>query len=336
MLNLNLKRALAALLALVCVLSLAACGKNDTAVNDGDTVLVLGGRAIGSEEYNYFFQIQKSYMDGGDASYWTDNAEGIDKLKDDTLNSLAQFEAIKLLAAENGVTVSDEQKTENETALNDLISQQGEEAFNAMLAENYLTLDLYKEILNTLSLDGNLYTALAEKDALGVNSDELKAGMMEDYVRAMHILYADQATAQGILEEAQSCTDDEFYELAQSAEDPGMIGNTNGYVFTYGQMVEPFENATYELEVGETSGLVESDFGYHIIRRLELTEEYIDENYSELAANELMNAYYTYVDDYAAELAKEAQFTDLYDTFTVDTAASVEDTADTSDTSAAE
>ncbi|MBQ4137374.1 MAG: peptidylprolyl isomerase [Clostridia bacterium] len=331
MFNLNFKKTVSFVLAIVCVLALASCAKTNVPGNaaDEDTVLTVGGRQIGSVEYNYFFNIQKDFMDNGDASFWADNAEGIEKLKADTLNSLAQFEAIRLLSAEKDVTVTDEQTAQNEAAVQSMLDQYGEEELTKMLAEQHLTLDLYKEILHTLALDSNLYDALAQNGELGVDDETVKTKIKEEYVRAMHILYADEATAQGVLEEAKAATDEEFYELAQSAEDPGMVGNTNGYVFTYNQMVKSFEDATYALEVGQTSDLVKSDYGYHIIRKLDLSDEYIDEHYTELAQNDLINAYYTYVDDFAAELAAKAEFTELYDTFTVDTAA-VEESADES------
>lgn len=40
-----------------------------------------------------------------------------------------------------------------------------------------------------------------------------------------------------------------------------------GYTFAEGEMVSSFENAAFNLDIGEISSVVESDYGYHIIKR---------------------------------------------------------------------
>ena len=59
-----------------------------------------------------------------------------------------------------------------------------------------------------------------------------------------------------------------FAALAkQYSQDPGSAANGGDLrMFGHGTMVKPFEEAVYKLKVGEISELVQSDFGFHIIK----------------------------------------------------------------------
>jgi parvulin-like peptidyl-prolyl isomerase len=77
---------------------------------------------------------------------------------------------------------------------------------------------------------------------------------------------ASRAKAEDILRRVRAGED--FAALAgQFSEDPGSrtSGGDLGW-FGRGMMVKPFEDATFALKPGEVSGIVESQFGYHIIK----------------------------------------------------------------------
>jgi peptidyl-prolyl cis-trans isomerase D len=93
--------------------------------------------------------------------------------------------------------------------------------------------------------------------------------------RASHILIASEklgkdkakAKAEELLQQIRK-TPGAFEELAKkNSDDPGSAskGGDLGF-FGRGMMVKPFEDTTYALKDGEISGVVESDFGFHIIK----------------------------------------------------------------------
>ena len=106
---------------------------------------------------------------------------------------------------------------------------------------------------------------------------------MSDQVRASHILLMYEGSASSSAnrskEEAISQIGElraqieggaSFADVARDNSDcpSGAQGGDLG-MFGRGQMVPEFEVATFAMEVGDLSDVVETDFGYHIITRTE-------------------------------------------------------------------
>jgi len=85
--------------------------------------------------------------------------------------------------------------------------------------------------------------------------------------RASHILVKTKDEADKIVAELKK-NPGRFGEIAKKqSQDPGSAekGGDLGW-FGRGMMVKPFEDAAFALKQGETSGAVQSDFGFHVIR----------------------------------------------------------------------
>ena len=90
---------------------------------------------------------------------------------------------------------------------------------------------------------------------------------MVSKITASHILVDKHSQALKILEELKGGA--KFEDLAKkySTCPSGKRGGNLG-PFGRGQMVKPFENAAFDLGVGETTKEpVKTQFGYHIIKR---------------------------------------------------------------------
>jgi parvulin-like peptidyl-prolyl isomerase len=106
---------------------------------------------------------------------------------------------------------------------------------------------------------------------------------MTDQVRASHILLmydgSMRSTATRSKDDAESRIaalkaeldgGAEFADVARDNSDcPSSSKGGDLGTFGRGAMIGAFEDTVFALEIGATSGVVETDFGYHIIHRTE-------------------------------------------------------------------
>ena len=91
---------------------------------------------------------------------------------------------------------------------------------------------------------------------------------MPDKVHCAHILVKSESEAKAVLERLKK--GEKFGNVAKQVSrcPSGKKGGDLG-TFTRGKMVKEFETAAFALQKGEVSGVVKTQFGCHIIKRLE-------------------------------------------------------------------
>jgi peptidyl-prolyl cis-trans isomerase C len=160
--------------------------------------------------------------------------------------------------------------------------------WGTFLANQGLTVSAFRDQIRTQLTVQALLDQEAGKVVAQVSDEEARAyydanpGKFEtgERLRASHILLrvpegadaglkaAVRQRAQGLLERLRRGAD--FAQLAKEhSEDAGSKGKGGRLDdFSRGQLAPPFEAAAFALKPGETSDVVETPFGYHIIRLL--------------------------------------------------------------------
>lgn len=85
-------------------------------------------------------------------------------------------------------------------------------------------------------------------------------------IRASHILLASEKDAQDVLAQLKQGASFEALAKTNSKDSSAQAGGDVGWFSKLGAMVPAFETAAFGLKPGEVSGVVKTDFGYHIIK----------------------------------------------------------------------
>lgn len=200
--------------------------------------------------------------------------------------SVKFYASIEAMAKEQGVTLTDEDKADMDKSLADAKKQYGgDEAFQDGLRQ----MGISQETFERISGDTHLFDHLREQvlDPSSALYSELDSSAYVDHILLMTVdsqtneplseedAAAKYATAQELLSQLQATSDVEalFNELVgQYGEDPGRATEQGYLVNSSSNFVQSFKDTALSLEIGGLSGIVESEYGYHIMLRKPLTD----------------------------------------------------------------
>jgi peptidyl-prolyl cis-trans isomerase C len=212
-------------------------------------------------------------------------ADRRDEIYRAVLDQIVTYTALVHEARARGIKVSDaEAKQAGDAKIAELRQQiPDEKAFNKALADRGMSLtrlrsDIRNDIAITKMMEAELAQAPAVTDA-DVNDFYTKNPDEFQGVRASHILIRPdgpddeskkkaRAKAEDLAKQARGGAD--FAELAKthSADGSAQQGGDLGF-FTKGAMVPAFSAAAFALQPGEVSDVVETQFGFHVIKLAE-------------------------------------------------------------------
>ncbi len=298
----------ASALAAATLFSLSACGKKydlpESTEDELRAVYVMGEHEVPYEQFRYFLlNYAEEYED---VEY--------DKLKEMTRGALLRIYATLDLAAEHGIDYkSGDVRKQVEKTLENSIENDfgGVDNFVSGLGPAHMNASVYRFILSEFECEGRLYDKLCEDGVIKTDDDAVIDAISNgEFCCAKQVLIMNdpgddpeenRKLAENVLMQAQLGADFDTL-IAENGEDMDMITKPKGYVFPRGQLIEEFENAAFDLEIGELSDIVESPLGYHIILRCELDPSYVEEHFDELAEAYKASKFYELVSKRVSEL----------------------------------
>ena len=302
-----MKKPLTALLAAcLLVLSLGACGAGpDTeslayqlaGLDPQETILTVNGREVSAELYLYWLQYACSVAESTGAVdeegnldwdyVYADGVTAEEYIVGEALSQAKLYMMIEEWAQTYGVELTDEEEQSVEEEIAYYAEQLGgEEAYADYLDQIGISAEANRRMTADFYLYSNLLDLTKEPGSpLYIDDDELYQyeGITPETTLVDHILFftsedeednqirydALEQVRQSLLEAEGAFRYDLFNAIADAySEDTGRSYYPNGYLVAEGaNFVQPFLQAALALEEGEVSGIVESEYGYHLLLR---------------------------------------------------------------------
>lgn len=233
----NIRTLLSVTVTVIATAGLVACqggssSSSSTSSKDAKVIATVNGAKITSEDFDREVKALPEYIRA-----MADTPQG----KKEMIDTLVMRELILQQAAKDGVDKGKD------------VEEKLAELKKRIIVDTYLK----KKVETESKISDEELKKFYEQ-----NLDKFKAG---EQIRASHILVKSEQEAQTILDQLKKGGNFEELAKTKSADSSAAKGGDLGW-FGKGNMVPAFEKAAMGLKEGQLSGIVKSDFGYHIIK----------------------------------------------------------------------
>lgn len=260
----------------------------------------------------YLTNIQNRYETVYGSKIWETNINGVsleENVKETALARIAQIKAMTLLAEKHNVTLTSEEENKVKEAAADYYGTLNE----TEIAQMGITEDTIVTLYSEFAISDKLYDYLIKDINPEISDDEARTITVEHILIKTYNLnengekteYSEYAkkqayeTALEVVKSAQAGAD--FHALADKYNEDDVMT----YSFGKGEMEPGFEEAAFNLGTDEISGVVETQFGYHIIKCINtFNREVTDENKKKIVEERKKEVFDEEYQTYAASLVK--------------------------------
>jgi len=251
--------------------------------------IVNGYKITQKEVDNYTASLKSTNPD----IFKEENKTQLQAVESQVIDYIIVNKLLEKYASENGISVLDSEVEKELQSIKDSFETEAE--FSKYIKDNNIDEDFLKIWLKNQILGSKIYEKITKDITL--NEEEAKKYYEEnmeavfknpEQVKVSHILVrygendTDQKTKEDALEKIkaaqQELQDGESFENVAKRfsedENTNVNGGELGY-FAKGQLMKEFEEAAFKLSVGEVSDIVETSYGFHIIKVTDKTEESI-------------------------------------------------------------
>jgi parvulin-like peptidyl-prolyl isomerase len=268
-------RLIALIAALALSLAAAGCGggdddEGDTADVPADAIAVVGDREIPKTEYDRLLAQAQTTYEAREQEFPEAGTPEYAQLRNALVRSLVEQAQFEIAAEELDITVTEEELDKRLEELKQQFFDGDEEAYLAELEKQGLTEEQVRMDLRTRVLNEKIFEEITSQvevadEDIQAYYDENKAQFEQPASRDVrHILVKSEAKANQIHRQLENGAD--FAKLAkQFSEDPASKNEGGKFTAQQGATVAPFDEVAFELETGELSEPVKTQFGWHVI-----------------------------------------------------------------------